>query len=268
MNEYLLGHSDAELARLAQQAAYLGELTEDVLRRAGLRPGMRVLDVGCGIGDVTIIAGRLVGPEGSVLGIDRAAPPLALARARAEAAGMPWLRFEQAEVVDFAGAERFDAVVGRLVLVYAPDPSALLRGLLRHVLPGGILAFQEMDISRTGTEPSLRLFDTCITWIRALYARAGLMPDMGSALLRTFRDAGLSPELIGACRVDGADGFSLGWLTQTVRSLLPMMVQAGVATEDAVGIDTLEGRLRAAAAAEGACVICPLMIGAWARVPG
>jgi SAM-dependent methyltransferase len=68
---YILGHDRDELDRLIDQARFFGDLTEEVLRRAGVEPGMRVLDVGCGTGDVLFLATRLVGPTGAVLGVDR-----------------------------------------------------------------------------------------------------------------------------------------------------------------------------------------------------
>ena len=72
-HDYALGYSDHEARRLAEQGALLEDLTQDMLRRAGLQPGMHVLDIGCGVGDVSLLAARMVGPEGQVLGIDRAA---------------------------------------------------------------------------------------------------------------------------------------------------------------------------------------------------
>ena len=58
-------------ARLATQARMFEGLTEDVLRHAGVGPGMHILDIGCGLGDVSFLAARLAGPNGSVMGIDR-----------------------------------------------------------------------------------------------------------------------------------------------------------------------------------------------------
>jgi hypothetical protein len=72
IENYPLGYSQTEAQRLADQAAFLEDLTEDLLRRAGLCSGMRVLDVGCGVGDVSFLAARLVGEDGVVLGVDRA----------------------------------------------------------------------------------------------------------------------------------------------------------------------------------------------------
>jgi choline dehydrogenase-like flavoprotein len=82
---YVLGHVDTEIRRLVLQARLYDEFTEHALRLAGLQPGMRVVDVGCAPGDVSFIAARLVGPQGSVLGVDAAPNVIDLARIRGAA---------------------------------------------------------------------------------------------------------------------------------------------------------------------------------------
>jgi SAM-dependent methyltransferase len=76
---YALGYSNSEFKRLELQASLIRDLTENVLRRAGIVPGMRVLDVGCGVGDVSLLAAEIVGPSGFVLGVDRSADATAVA---------------------------------------------------------------------------------------------------------------------------------------------------------------------------------------------
>jgi ubiquinone/menaquinone biosynthesis C-methylase UbiE len=83
------------------QGDFFSHLTEDVLRQAGICTGMQVLDVGCGVGDVSLLVRRLVGAEGSVLGIDRGASSAETARPRAAMAGMANLRFETADLFSF-----------------------------------------------------------------------------------------------------------------------------------------------------------------------
>ena len=68
---YALGYNERELNRLLLQSRILGPMTTRMLSAAGLKPGMRVLDAGCGPGDVSLIAAKLVGPTGSVVGLDR-----------------------------------------------------------------------------------------------------------------------------------------------------------------------------------------------------
>ena len=90
---YALGYSTEEERRLALQARMFEGLTEDVLRHAGIGDGMYVLDIGCGIGDVSFLAARLVGPSGSVVGIDRGDESIETARRRAKSLGIENVTF-------------------------------------------------------------------------------------------------------------------------------------------------------------------------------
>ena len=265
---YPLGYSENETNRLERQAAYLNDLTRQVLERAGLRPGMRVLDIGCGMGDVSLLAARLVGPTGSVLGVDRDADGLERARARATAAGIANAAFRQAELPNIEGGEQFDAVIGRLVMIYFPDPAAGLRELLRHLRPGGVVAFQEPDLSRAATVPPTEAVTEAVARMTLVFERCGFHPRIGVSLGKVFEDAGLTPSLIGLTPVEqGGGGFSPSWLVATIRSLAPAMVKTGVATEAEIGLDTLEARIRREADAAGALLLGPLMVGAFAVKP-
>jgi SAM-dependent methyltransferase len=134
---YILGHNRDELDRLINQARFFGDLTEEVLRRAGVGPGMRVLDVGCGTGDVSFLAARLIGPTGSVIGVDRSAEAVAVAEGRAREAGLGNVSFAAQDLSEVTVADPVDALVVRLVLMYLADPAAVLRRLLEAVRPGG-----------------------------------------------------------------------------------------------------------------------------------
>ena len=68
---YALGSTDTEHERLIRQAVYLAPLTERLFQEAGIGPGQRVLDLGSGVGDVAMLAARLVGPSGEVVGVER-----------------------------------------------------------------------------------------------------------------------------------------------------------------------------------------------------
>ena len=85
--EYALGRSEAETQRLILQHQIYGPLTRQFLIGAGVGPGMTVLDLGSGAGDVALLLADLVGPQGRVVGIDTNAKILDVARARVRAAG-------------------------------------------------------------------------------------------------------------------------------------------------------------------------------------
>ena len=264
--QYILGHSEQELARLERQGAIFGNETRELLLRAGLRSGMHVLDIGSGAGDVALIAADIVGPGGAVVGLDRASSALPLARARAARAGQDWLSFVDGDLYAYDTERRFDAVVGRFVLMHVPDAVGAVRRLTHFLTPGGTIAFVEMDIEETRAVPELPLLQMCIRWIAETYRKVGADPNMGEHLYATFRAAGLTPSLAGMTRITGSDDrVVFGFAAQTLTSLLPAMEKYSIATADEVGIDTIAERLFSEAAAGDRCILMPRLIAAWAR---
>ncbi|BCQ29538.1 methyltransferase domain-containing protein (plasmid) [Caballeronia sp. NK8] len=265
---YVLGHADLEVQRLENQARFIGDLTEEILRRAGLAPGMRVLDLGCGTGDVSLLAASLVGPDGSVLGIDQAPGVIDKARERAERAGIGNVRFEVASMADFDLVLPVDAVIGRLILLHLPDPAATLRRLAAQAGAGTLFVFHEMDMSTARSMPESPLCAQGMRWIMETFARAGVETDMGSKLYSTFRRAGLpGPQMLLSARIEGGpDSFAYQYLAEVLRTLLPLADRFGVARADEVGIDTLAARLRDEIVALDGVIQPPAFIGAWVRV--
>jgi SAM-dependent methyltransferase len=263
-----LGHSAAELRRLIEQAAFFGDLTAEVFRSAGLGPGMSVLDVGCGVGDVAFLAAALVGPSGSVMGIDRAAEAVEVAQVRAAQADADNVTFEVADAATFHSARTFDAVVGRLVLAYQPNPGAVLRHLASLVRDGGIIAFHECDLTTASTKPALPLFTRVVESVVETYRRANLEADMGSRLHSAFREAGLpAPQMIAAGRVEsGEQSHAYAAIARVVESAAPMMERLGVANVAELHLETLEQRMREEVAHADAIVFMPRFVGAWVRV--
>jgi ubiquinone/menaquinone biosynthesis C-methylase UbiE len=187
---YAPGHSARELDRLSVQAGMFEPFTRQLFREAGLRSGMRVLDVGCGSGDVALLAGEIVGSTGVVVGVDRAAAAIVRAKARAESRRMSNLQFVVGDPTLTRFDEGFDAVVGRLILMYYPDPIDALRRFLAHLRPGGIVAFQEFDASGCKSHPASPTYERCTNWIiRALHL-SGADSHVGLKLYRIFRSSG------------------------------------------------------------------------------
>jgi len=267
---YAPGYSDHEAKRLAEQAIYFEDLTADVLRRAGLQPGMRVLDLGCGVGDVSLLAAQFVGDSGSVLGVDRAAASLETARRRAAASGVSCVRFAEAALETFDPNETFDAIIGRLVLMYLPDPTAVLQRLRQKLRPGGIVAFQEIeDMARVHQTPSSPLFGRMLGWIMAAFRATGAETAMGSKLARTFLRAGLPrPAMIAAGRVEsGPESAVYQVLADLVRSLSPVIERFGIANAEQIDIEMLAERLRQDAVENERLTFPPTFIGAWTKTP-
>jgi ubiquinone/menaquinone biosynthesis C-methylase UbiE len=131
------------------QAAILKPITRRLLLEAGLQPGMRVLDIGCGSGDVSLLLAEMVGPTGSVVGIDRSPAALALASNLVRAAGHPGVTFHEAATETYADPAPFDLAIGRYILMHQADPAVMIRAAASHVRMGGGVAFHEVGVFGT-----------------------------------------------------------------------------------------------------------------------
>jgi SAM-dependent methyltransferase len=267
-DDYALGRSEAETRRLIVQHQLYGPFTRRFLTAAGVTSGMKVLDVGSGAGDVALLVADLVGPQGGVVGVDTNGEILEVARARVEAAGWTNVVFQAGDVMALDLGGGFDAVVGRWVLQYTPDPAALLgraRGWLR---PGGIVAFQEIDLSIPPRAwPAGPLHEQVVGWTTPPAGAPGPDPQMGLKLFSTFLRADLpAPQLRRDVPMGGGPGWpGYGYVADTVRSLLPFLERVGMVRPDEVGVDTLEDRLRAEVTDQDGVQLLPAIVGAWAR---
>jgi ubiquinone/menaquinone biosynthesis C-methylase UbiE len=268
---YVLGRSEAETRRLILQGRFQNPFTKRLLEDAGIAPGMKVLDAGSGAGDVALIAAELVGPRGSILGVDMNPAVLGVARERVRKAGLGNVAFVEADLGSPRLGEGFDAVVGRFVLMYQPDPARTLGALAGRVCPGGIVAFQEMNLHPESSwfSPPTPLWRRFWGWSQALGPKTGMESEMGYKLHRTYLDSGLpAPEMQLEAMVGGGPEWGgYEYAAQTLRSLLPLMVRLGVVTEEEVEIDTLARRLREETVAAGGVVKMPEVVSAWAIKP-
>jgi SAM-dependent methyltransferase len=149
-----LGAACFELTRLSRRATFVRDLTEALLRRAGVERGMRVLDLGCGIGDTSLLLAKLVGPSGLVVGVDPSAEAIRVAERRATVAGRCyWARFVANDLGTFVPDQPFDVVVARFILLRLRERVAASR-LLSHqvrphqVRPFGIIALQLAPVAQ------------------------------------------------------------------------------------------------------------------------
>ena len=117
------------------QARLLAPMTERFLTEAGLSPGMRVLDVGSGMGDVSFLASKLVGSQGEVVGVDLSSSAVAAAARRQDLEAATNVSFIAGDASRVAFDRSFDAIVGRYVLMYQQDLSSMLRELASKLRP-------------------------------------------------------------------------------------------------------------------------------------
>ena len=239
------GIGDAELDRLEAQGAAIAPATRMIFAEAGIRSGMRVLDIGCGAGDVTFVAADLVGPDGSVVGVDRSPDALARARLRAEQRGLAQVQFVEGDINDPAPGGPFDAIVERLVLMWAPDPAAVLRRQATVLRPGGLVVPIEADLSTMGSRPETPEITQVKSWLVEAFAKAGISM-LGPRLWAIVEEAGLRPlGMIGVQPHFGpGDEAGIAFLVESMRVAEPLIVGTGVATAEEIGMETFEQRLR------------------------
>ena len=267
-SHYALGSTDAEHERLIRQAALLAPFTERFFRSASIGPGQRVLDLGSGVGDVAMLAAKLVGPSGEVVGVERDPGSIARARARVAEAGLRNVTFTQSDVSQIPSSEPFNAVVGRFILMFHPDPLAVLRSLTPLVRPGGVVAFHDLSCA-----PFLLLASRLPLWFAATslihetFRRSGANTEMGLALYQIFQQAGLPAPTVSLEMPLGNDPEFIRWVPDVLASLLPQVRQFNLQLEPLGDLNTLRERLQAEVAASNSVVTWMAMVGAWSRKP-
>jgi len=265
---YALGSTAFEHERLIRQAALLAPFTERFFRSAGIGPGQRVLDIGSGVGDVAMLAAKLVGPSGEVVGVERDSATIARARARVAEACLHNVTFTQSDVSQIPSSKPFDAVVGRFILMFLPDPLLVLRSVSQLVRPGGVVAFHELSWAPfLLLAAGLPLWSAGASLIHETFRRSGANTEMGFALYRIFQDAGLPAPTMSLEMPLGNDPEFIRWVPDVLGSLLPQVRQFNLPLEPLGDLDTLPERLQAEVTASNSVVTWMAMVGAWSRKP-
>jgi ubiquinone/menaquinone biosynthesis C-methylase UbiE len=270
---YVLGHSAAELERLTRQAAIFAPITRDLLVRAGIAPGQHVLDVGCGAGDVTLLAAELVGPSGRVLAVDRAAPAVETARRRTAEAGLDHVEVRHTTLDALDVASPVDGAVGRFVLMHQAEPARTLARAASFVRSGGRVAMLESHLDAFGDNwpswPISSTYGAILERIRRAIHAAGGRTETGLRLRSIFLEAGLpEPELRAHAVLAGEDVPALcRYWGDSLRSMADAAGPSGAEYLDAAAIDALEAQMLAELDVPGAVMVAPLVVSAWSVVP-
>jgi len=269
---YLLGHSAEELLRLTAQGRLLAPITRRFFLEAGIAPGMRVLDVGSGMGDVAFLVSELVGPGGEVVGSDREPSTVASASARASATARTNVSFVVGDPSEVLFDRAFDAVVGRYVLMYQRDPATTLRALSAKVRPGGVIVFHELDWGGARSFPPAPTYDRCCRWLIESFRHGDADAYMGSKLYSVFERAALPApvmrlEAIVGGPADPSNAVKDFLATVFPASVVPTLERHGVATAAEIGVETLPHRMAEEIGKLGSVIVGRSEIGAWTRRP-
>jgi SAM-dependent methyltransferase len=269
-HDYELGHSNRELKRLRLQAQLVDPLTRRFFKDAGLKPGMRVLDVGSGGGDTALLAAELVTGRGEVVGVDQSPSAVAAAEKRISAAGKHNISFRHGDLERVEFTEPFDAAVGRYVLLFNPDPAAMLKAVARLVCSGGPIVFHEPDWEGVRSSPRAPIYDDCHQWIVRTFKRLGTNPRMGHDLHAAFVRAGLPPPTMALNALIQGPSEEISYIEMIAElaiTMTPAMEKEGVIAGGEIDPESFVRRMRAEIERLGSVVIGRSEIGAWSRKP-
>jgi SAM-dependent methyltransferase len=260
----VLATGEAADYRLRLLHGLYGPGTRRVLLDAGLRRGMRVADLGCGVGMVTALLAELVGPEGHVVGIDASAAQLAQAREGSNAGGSN-TSFVEASATDTGlPPGSFDLVYCRFLLIHLSEPERALREMRALLKPSGILVCEDGDLTTSGSEPPSALGVFADLWGR-LGPTRGVDYTLGRHLFHMVLNAGFRDPDVTFNQPVVARGETKRLLELSVAEAGAAFVDAGLIT--AAELDRNLAEMRRLNADDTVLAVMPRMAQVWARKP-
>jgi SAM-dependent methyltransferase len=262
---YVLAMGEAAAYRLEMLHNIYGAGTMRLLLDAGLRNGLQVADIGCGVGTVTSLIGEFVGPEGHVVGFDFSGAQLAQARGRLNAEDAH-IRFVEANATDTAWpAESFDMVYCRFLLMHLREPQLALSEMFRLLKPGGVIVCEDGDLTTAGSEPTSAL-DSFADLFAGLAPARGVDYTLGRRLYHMVVAAGFQSPEITYNQPVLSRGENKRLLELSVAEAGPAFVEAGLISAEA--LDRTIDEMRQLATDETVLALMPRMSQVWAKKPG
>jgi SAM-dependent methyltransferase len=256
------GGKDTERLRLLQEV--YGPGTQASFARVGLKPGQRVLDVGCGSGNMACWIAEQVGPNGSVLGIDNSASQIEVAREQARSRGLANVEFQTADAYSPRLPENsFDLVYCRLVLMHLTQPVDALQSMRSLVKPGGTVLCEEMDLGCWLCDPPSAAMNQFFELNVSLGEVRGEHFRLGSSLHQLFREAGFGPPEVQSNFVLALRGEEKRLIAMTFDEFAPEAVRENLISQ--ADADHVAVELRNLAENDTTLFGFPLLVQVWSK---
>jgi SAM-dependent methyltransferase len=242
---YYITDTDETIGRLIRDSESRAQDVRDGFHRTDVGPGDTVIEIGCGPIGALLELSDLVGPRGTVVGLDMDPASLRRARVILDRAGRENVRLVHANINADAPREcvevgPYDAAYCRSVLSHQPDPAATLRRIAALLQPGGYLVAHEplIDGPQPRSEPPVSEFEQLLRWIRDVGRRHGGSPDVSRHFHAIARQAGfreVSQRAFG--RVESHDARrTIQGEREALVAIRPALVRHAVATASEIGV--------------------------------
>ena len=203
-----------------------------LLQRAGLQSGMKVLEIGCGGGDLAFDVARIVGPAGRVLGTDIDQTKLDLATSEAAELNLTNTEFEPGNIMESAPPGNFDLVHARFVLTHLTEPALALKHIRAALRPGGTVVLEDIDFSGYFCYPHCAALWRYVQLYTEAARRRGVDADIGPRLPSLLAEAGFDNIQVNVVQPSG--------LTCEVKSISPLTMENIADAVIAEGLATAE----------------------------
>jgi len=260
--DYVLRGGARGAERLRLLAAVKWPTTKTLLDRVGLRQGMKCLDVGCGIGAVTLKMAEIIGPSGVAVGLDLDEGCLSLARNEAHRLGLN-AEFRPGTVTELREESAFDLVFGRFVLTRLREPEKALTRMAQATRPGGLVVVEDIQFTGHFCHPACPAFDRYVTLYQEVVQRKGGDPNIGPRLLEMFLDTGLEDVELDVIQPTYRQGPGKQIAAVTMEHIREAVVGAGMASDEE--IDTIVAELGSFASNPRSLMSLPRIFQVWGK---
>ena len=262
---YVIRGGEQGRARMRIIARAMWPTTEGLLVAAGLTPGMRCLDVGCGAGDVSLALARLVGAGGRITGIDQDDIKLQFAREDAERDRLDNVEFSTSNVEQLEDDAEYDLVYARFLLTHLRDPAGVLRRMARAAKPGGVIVVEDIDHAGVFSHPPSPALEQFVSLYNRVVRSRGADPEIGPRLPALFREAGLAEPHLSHIQLVYLDGEAKQIHRITLENIAPALTAGALVTD--TELEALARALDDFVARPDTIVSTPRIFQVWARRP-
>jgi ubiquinone/menaquinone biosynthesis C-methylase UbiE len=245
------------IARVMQPA------TLEILRRAGLQPGMSCLEVACGGGDVAFDMARLVRPGGTVVATDIDETKLRLAREEAWQEQLTNIEFRLSDITRHEPEQEFDFVHARFLLTHLPDPAYALTRMWNALRPGGIIVIEDVDFRGHFCYPECAAVWRYVELYTETARKRGGDANIGPRLPSMLAAAGFESLEMTVVQPAGIEGDVKLITPVTMENIADAVVEEGLATREEV--DRVIAELYEFANTQSAVIGLPRIVQVWGR---